>query len=151
MRLLLKLTPSKRDDAANILAAHEEIRGTIELQKQGGGVAKTDAAMLGGVLDLKDLQVLDIMVHRTKMETRQRRRSAAEDHRCRCSNGQYSRMPVWRDEPGEHRRRAAHQGPAGRPQPVGLEPGKIDILLDREPSPGSFPTRPASRSSSANS
>ena len=25
--------------------------------------------MLGGVLDLKDLQVLDIMVHRTKMQT----------------------------------------------------------------------------------
>src|SRR5947207_7412775 len=29
VRLILKLTPTKRDDAANILAAHEEIRGTI--------------------------------------------------------------------------------------------------------------------------
>jgi Mg2+/Co2+ transporter CorB len=69
VRLILKMTPTLRDDAANILAAHEEIRGTIELKTIGGAVAKGDAAMLGGVLDLKDLQVLDIMVHRTKMQT----------------------------------------------------------------------------------
>ena len=35
VRQLLRLTPSKRDDAANILAAHEEIRGTIELKTIG--------------------------------------------------------------------------------------------------------------------
>ena len=69
VRLLLKLTPTKLDDSANILAAHEEIRGTIELKTIGGAVAKGDAAMLGGVLDLRDLKVLDIMVHRTKMQT----------------------------------------------------------------------------------
>ena len=40
VRLLLKLTPTKRDDAANILAADEEIRGTIELQAHEGAVAR---------------------------------------------------------------------------------------------------------------
>jgi Mg2+/Co2+ transporter CorB len=69
VRFFLKLTPGKLDDEANILAAHEEIRGTIELQKIEGSVARHDADMLGGVLDLRDLQVADIMVHRTKMET----------------------------------------------------------------------------------
>ena len=38
VRLLLKLTPTKADDEANILAAHEEIRGTIELQTKEGAV-----------------------------------------------------------------------------------------------------------------
>ena len=38
-------------------------------KRSSGAVAKRDAAMLGGVLDLKDLKVLDIMVHRTKMQT----------------------------------------------------------------------------------
>ncbi len=98
VRLLLKLTPSKKDDQANILAANEELRGTIELQKQGGTVAETDAAMLGGVLDLKDLQVLDIMVHRTKMETV----NAADPPQAiidKVLNGQYSRMPIWKDSP----------------------------------------------------
>ena len=68
VRQLLALTPSTRDDAANILATHEELRGTIELGTKEGAVARGDAHMLGGVLDLSDLQVLDIMVHRTKME-----------------------------------------------------------------------------------
>jgi len=98
VRLLLKLTPTKADDEANILAAHEEIRGTIELGTRGGAFQKTDAAMLGGVLDLRDLQVLDVMVHRTKMDT-----INLADPPARIVEqvlaGQYSRLPVWRDEP----------------------------------------------------
>lgn len=98
VRLLLKLTPSKTDDEANILAAHEEIRGTIELGTRGGAFQKVDAAMLGGVLDLRELQVQDVMVHRTKMETV----NAAEPADRIVEQvlaGQYSRLPVWRDEP----------------------------------------------------
>ena len=98
IRQLLKLTPSKADDEANILAAHEEIRGTIELQTQGGAVAKIDAAMLGGVLDLKDLQVLDVMVHRTKMATVNAGDPTASIVE-QMLNGQYSRVPVWKDTP----------------------------------------------------
>ncbi len=98
VRGLLKLTPSTRDDEANILAAHEELRGTIELQQKEGAVARHDAEMLGGVLDLRDLQVLDVMVHRTKMET-----VNADDPPARIIDEllktQYSRVPVWKDEP----------------------------------------------------
>ncbi|MEO1544852.1 MAG: CNNM domain-containing protein, partial [Pseudomonadota bacterium] len=49
---VLKMTPSTADDAANFLSGHKEIRGTIDLQTKEGGVAKHDAHMLGGVLDL---------------------------------------------------------------------------------------------------
>jgi Mg2+/Co2+ transporter CorB len=98
VRLILKMTPSRLDDAANILAAHEEIRGTIELKTIGGGVAKGDAAMLGGVLDLKDLQVLDIMVHRTKMQT-----INIDDPPQKVIEEvlkiQYTRVPIWKDGP----------------------------------------------------
>ena len=98
VRLLLKLTPSRLDDAANILAAHEEIRGTIELKTIGGAVAKGDAAMLGGVLDLKHLQVLDIMVHRTKMQT-----INIDDPPQKVIDevlkSQYTRVPMWKDGP----------------------------------------------------
>ncbi|HEU4376989.1 MAG TPA: HlyC/CorC family transporter [Hyphomicrobiaceae bacterium] len=98
VRLILKLTPTRLDDAANILAAHEEIRGTIELKTIGGAVAKGDAAMLGGVLDLKDLQVLDIMVHRTKMQTisiDEAPHKVIEE----VLKGQYTRVPMWKDGP----------------------------------------------------
>ena len=150
VRLILKLTPTRLDDAANILAAHEEIRGTIELKTIGGAVAKGDAAMLGGVLDLKDLQVLDIMVHRTKMQTinvDDAPQKVIEE----VLKSQYTRVPMWKDEPGEHRRRPAHQGPAG---------GAVQRRLGSRPSStspvspcrrGSCPTPPASPTSSTSS
>lgn len=98
VRHILILTPGKADDAANILAAHEEIRGTIDLQAKEGTVAKGDAEMLGGVLDLRDLQVADIMVHRTKMETIDVDEPPAKilDQLMRS---QYTRVPLWKDEP----------------------------------------------------
>jgi Mg2+/Co2+ transporter CorB len=97
VRHILILMPGKADDAANILAAHEEIRGTIDLQAKEGAVQKHDADMLGGVLDLGDLQVADIMVHRTKMETIDVDEPPAKilDQLIRS---QYTRMPLWKDE-----------------------------------------------------
>jgi Mg2+/Co2+ transporter CorB len=98
VRQLLKLTPGKGDDESNILAAHEEIRGTIELQKKEGAVGRHDADMLGGVLDLRDLQVSDIMVHRTKMETidaDEPPQKIVDD----LLRTQYTRVPIWKDEP----------------------------------------------------
>jgi Mg2+/Co2+ transporter CorB len=98
VRMILKLTPSKEDDKANILAAHEEIRETIELGQKGGVVERGDAQMLGGVLDLGDLEVGDIMVHRTKMET-----VNADDPPQKIVDevirSQYTRVPIWKDEP----------------------------------------------------
>lgn len=54
--------------------------------------------MLGGVLDLGDLQVADIMVHRTKMETIDVEEPPTKivDQLMRS---QYTRMPLWKDEP----------------------------------------------------
>ena len=95
---LLAFTPGKQDDKANILKASDEIRGTIELSTREGGVARDDAHRLGGVLDLKELQVLDIMVHRTRMETINADdppEKIVED----VLNSRYTRMPIWRDEP----------------------------------------------------
>lgn len=96
VRLVLKLTPTKRDDQADILAAHEELRGSIALGEQEGAVAKADAEMLGAILDLRELQILDVMVHRTKMET-----INADDPPAAIMDqvlaGQYSRLPVWRE------------------------------------------------------
>ena len=98
VRQVLKLTPTTVDDEANILAAHEELRGTIQLQTKEGAVARHDADMLGGVLDLRDLQVSDIMAHRTKMETLNADEPPQQiiDDLLRS---QYTRVPIWKDEP----------------------------------------------------
>lgn len=50
-----------------VLSSHEELRGHIDLHHQEGGVVKDDRDMLGGVLDLRELTVDDVMVHRKNM------------------------------------------------------------------------------------
>ncbi|WP_270374466.1 HlyC/CorC family transporter [Marinicauda sp. Alg238-R41] len=50
-----------------VLSAHEEIRGQIDLHHEEGGVVKEDRDMLGGVLDLRELTVDDVMVHRKSL------------------------------------------------------------------------------------
>jgi Mg2+/Co2+ transporter CorB len=47
--------------------SHEELRGAIDLHHIQGAVQTSDRNMLGGILDLKDLQVADIMIHRKSM------------------------------------------------------------------------------------
>jgi Mg2+/Co2+ transporter CorB len=51
----------------SILSPHEELRGAVDLLHRSGVVEKFDRDMMGGVLDLRELVVSDVMVHRTKM------------------------------------------------------------------------------------
>lgn len=48
----------------DLSTADDEIRGAIDLHHQEGGVAAQDRHMLVGALDLKELTVADVMVHR---------------------------------------------------------------------------------------
>lgn len=132
VRLLLRLTPSKLDDEANILAAHEELRGTIALGEQGGTVAKTDAAMLGGVLDLEHLRVLDVMMHRTQMRTLNADEppQAIIDH---VMSGPYSRMPLWRGQPDNIVGVLHSKDLLAALNKVGWDPAKLDIQTIASP------------------
>lgn len=98
VNVLLKLTPSTKDDAANILAAHEEIRGAIDLHHKEGAVVKGDRDMLGGILDLKELEVADVMVHRLQMQT-----ICADEPPekviAAALASPHSRLPVWKGDP----------------------------------------------------
>jgi Mg2+/Co2+ transporter CorB len=95
--LLMKITPTRADDDANILG-HHELRGTIELSTREGVVDRGEAKRLGGVLDLRDLEIDDLMQHRTDLET-----INGNDPPAKIVNdvmrSQYTRMPVWRDHP----------------------------------------------------
>jgi Mg2+/Co2+ transporter CorB len=52
---------------ANAISGHEELRGTVDFLHAEGEVVKNDRDMLGGILDLRELEVSDVMVHRTRM------------------------------------------------------------------------------------
>lgn len=51
----------------SVLSAADELRGTLDLMHEEGAVVKADRDRVGGVLDLHDLEVADVMVHRTEM------------------------------------------------------------------------------------
>jgi Mg2+/Co2+ transporter CorB len=67
VRLLLRIFGVKTNDIRSGLTGLEEIRGTVDLLHHEGEVVKSDRDMLGGILNIKDLEVFDIMVHRTKI------------------------------------------------------------------------------------
>ena len=67
VRRILSLVGIRVGENQPVLSAHEELRGAVDLLHREGGVEKLDRDMLGGLLDLRELEVSDVMVHRTEM------------------------------------------------------------------------------------
>jgi Mg2+/Co2+ transporter CorB len=89
------LSPFVKADAATVQSAREEIRGTVDLQHAEGALHKSDRDRLGAVLDLADLEVADVMVHRTRM----RMLNADDPPEAIVEEAlasPYTRMPLWR-------------------------------------------------------
>ena len=78
--------------------AQEELRGAIDQHLKEGAVFKKDHDMLGGILDLSELEVFDVMVHRTKMTTIDAAMPQDEIIKEVLKSG-HSRMPVWKGRP----------------------------------------------------
>ena len=82
----------------DVLAAHEEIRGAVEYHHAEGLVESRDRRMLGGVLDLSDMDVAQIMVHRKNIELLD---ADLEPHALvmQALEAPYTRLPLYREEP----------------------------------------------------
>jgi Mg2+/Co2+ transporter CorB len=96
VRLMLRPFGIRIGENTPILSASEEIRGQLNLLHKEGGVAKVERDMLGGLLDLEDLTVSEVMVHRTKMRTINADLSSEEIVR-EVLSSPYTRMPLWRE------------------------------------------------------
>lgn len=80
-----------------VLSAHDELRGTIALHHKEGSFITNDRDMMGGILDLQDLEVLDAMIHRTKMVTLDASDAPEKIVRQVLKSG-HTRFPVWKDK-----------------------------------------------------
>lgn len=97
-RFLLRLAGASDEEAGRLLSAHDEIRGAIDLHHQEGSVHKGDRDMLGGILDLGDTRVEEIMVHRKSM--RMIDIDLGSDKIIQqVLSSPYTRIPLWQDEP----------------------------------------------------
>jgi Mg2+/Co2+ transporter CorB len=95
---ILRLVGFDVEDMPSLLPAHEELRGTVDLMHREGGFEKLDRDMLGGLLDLRDLTVASVMVHRTEMTTVNADDPPDEVVSAVLRAG-YTRIPLWRDKP----------------------------------------------------
>lgn len=112
---------------APMVSAHEELRGTVEVLHREGAFVKQERDRVGGLLDLAELEVSDIMVHRTAM-----RLVNADDTPDvvvrEILQSPYTRMPLYRETTDNivgvvHAKdllRALHE--------VGNDPTRIDIM-----------------------
>src|SRR5690606_29197601 len=78
-----------------VLSAHEELRGTVDLQHLEGGLVKAERDRIGGLLDLVELEVSDVMVHRTNMlalNADDPPEKIVEE----ALKSPYTRLPLWR-------------------------------------------------------
>ena len=80
-----------------VLSAHDELRGAIALHHEEGGVVKDDRDMLGGVLDLRDLTVDDIMVHRKSIIMIDADKPPAEIV-TEALHSPHTRLPLYKDD-----------------------------------------------------
>ena len=69
VRRTLRLFGMRVGKSQSMLSPHEELRGAVDLMHREVGVEKHDRDMFGGLLDLRDLVVSDVMIHRTEMIT----------------------------------------------------------------------------------
>jgi Mg2+/Co2+ transporter CorB len=82
----------------DVLAAHEEIRGAVEYHHAEGLVEARDRHMLGGVLDLSEMDVTQVMVHRSAIsmiDADQPAKALLDD----LLETGHSRVPLYRDDP----------------------------------------------------
>lgn len=92
---LFGATPKPGD---SLLSAHEELRGAIDLHHREGGVVRDARYMLGGILDLKDLDVSDIMVHRINIVS-VNADDTPEKIVGEILSSSFTRVPMWRGTP----------------------------------------------------
>ena len=98
VRFSLHLLGVAATDGDHALKAEQELRGAIDLHSRGGAIVKQERDMLGSILDLEDVEVSEIMIHRKGMTV-----IDAEDPPARIIEraiaSPYTRIPLWRGDP----------------------------------------------------
>ena len=98
VRLTLKLFGVRYDTAFSPDLQEEELRGAIDLHAASGEEERHEREMLRSVLDLADVNVEEIMTHRSGVATidvGQPTQKLVEE----VLASPYTRIPLWRDDP----------------------------------------------------
>jgi magnesium and cobalt exporter, CNNM family len=132
VKWLLRLIGMRVGESESILSPHEELRGTVDLLHREGGVERLDRDMFSGLLDLPDLTVSDVMIHRTEMVTVCADDPAEEVVKA-VLGAEVTRVPLWKERP-ENIVGILHAKDLLRAiQAAGGDPAKVDVTAIARP------------------
>jgi len=97
-RMLKLLGVHEETEGLPVLPPHEEIRGAVELAHREGGVHREHRDMLGGILDLRELLIGDVAIHRKSIVAVDAELPPAELFESVVA-ANHTRVPVWRETP----------------------------------------------------
>ncbi|MHB8883630.1 MAG: HlyC/CorC family transporter [Methylovirgula sp.] len=98
VQVLLRLFGVNLHAKLRLLSGHDELKSTLHLMRLEGGVPRAEHDMFGGIIELHELVLEDVMVHRTKMVTINADLPVREFVR-QVVASPYTRVPIWRGEP----------------------------------------------------
>lgn len=81
---------------SNTISASDEVRGIIEQHHSEGNVYKDDKDMLDGILGIRDMEICEIMIHRSQMCTIDISLPISEIV-SKAISVPYNRIPMWKD------------------------------------------------------
>jgi len=90
----LRFLGIKLEENQRVLSPQDEIRGAIDLQAHEGGIVKEHKDMLAGILDLDEISLEDVMVHRRNVETINVK-DPIEAIFQQIVSSPYTRLPMW--------------------------------------------------------
>lgn len=97
IRRIARLVGLRLDGGSTMVSA-DDLRGAISLYAKEGEGIKHEKDMLASILDLADVEVGEIMVHRKNMETIDGDQPSAAII-AQIVNSPYTRLPLWRGDP----------------------------------------------------
>jgi Mg2+/Co2+ transporter CorB len=98
VRVILRALGMPTGKIQSILSPREELRGAVDLMHRAGVVEKSDRDMMGGLLDLGELTISDVMIHRTKMVMLDADEPPGQLIDAVLAAG-VTRLPLWRGSP----------------------------------------------------
>ena len=96
--MVFRMFGAKTDDAQGFGPSFEELRGAIELHSAEGRPVRQERAMLRSILDLTEVEVGEIMIHRKNVrmiDADQPIEAIIEEVR----SSPFTRIPLWRGDP----------------------------------------------------
>jgi len=98
VRFVLRLGGLSLTEGDPGVSGHEELMGAVDILHLEGEVERAERDMFGGLLELAEVPVSDVMVHRTKMRLIDADLPPDEVVR-EAIESPYTRLPLWRGDP----------------------------------------------------